>query len=178
LYSAETSLFLDFGAGYEGNVRRDKAANSIMRRAPPQAVKQWPDRSRQFLHEQLSRLTIAWVDGRIDNFDYLLHLNMLAGRSYNDLCQYPVMPWVLSDYKSEDIPDLSDPSNFRDLSKPIGALNPDRLNEFIERFETFADPTIPPFMYGSHYSCRGGPSFSSSIASICRPSQAASRRLL
>ena len=30
-----------------------------------------------------------------------MHLNTLAGRSYNDLMQYPVFPWVLADYVSE-----------------------------------------------------------------------------
>ena len=156
LYSPSTSLFLDFGSGKDGNRRRDEASHAIMRRSPPQTIKQWPDKSGQFLHEQLSRLTLGWVEGRITNFDYLLHLNMLAGRSYNDLCQYPVMPWVLSNYTSEQIPDLTDRSNFRDLSKPMGALNPRRLVDFMERFETFADPTIPPFMYGSHYSTSAG----------------------
>lgn len=48
-----------------------------------------------------------------------------AGRSYNDITQYPVFPWVLADYKSPTI-DLSDPRVYRDLSKPIGALNEDR----------------------------------------------------
>jgi hypothetical protein len=156
LFSPSTSLFIDLGPGYEGVTRRDDAAFAIMRRAPPQAIKQWPDRSAQFLHEQLSRLTMGWVEGRITNFDYLLHLNMLAGRSYNDICQYPVMPWVLSNYSSEEIPDLCDPTNFRDLRKPMGALNPDRLEDVIDRFSTFADPSIPPFMYGSHYSTMAG----------------------
>mmetsp|Transcript_4292 Transcript_4292/g.6647 ORF Transcript_4292/g.6647 Transcript_4292/m.6647 type:complete len:2938 (+) Transcript_4292:149-8962(+) len=156
LYSPATSLFLDFGSGHESHRRRDEAANAIMRRSPPQTIKQWPDKSNQFLHDQLSRLTMGWVEGRITNFDYLLHLNMLAGRSYNDLCQYPVMPWVLSNYKSTEIPDLTDRKNFRDLSKPVGALNTNRLNDFLERFSTFADPTIPPFMYGSHYSTSAG----------------------
>jgi len=149
-------LFIDFGPGYEGVSRRDDAAFAIMKRAPPQSIKQWPDRAAQFLHEQLNRLTIGWVESRISNFDYLLHLNMLAGRSYNDTCQYPVMPWVLSNYKSEEVPDLTDPDNFRDLTKPMGALNPERLQDFIERFNTFADPSIPPFMYGSHYSTNAG----------------------
>lgn len=27
--------------------------------------------------------------GEISNFQYLMHLNTLAGRSYNDLMQYP-----------------------------------------------------------------------------------------
>eukprot|EP00536_Pseudo-nitzschia_multiseries_P006757 jgi/Psemu1/193804/e_gw1.147.55.1 len=127
-----------------------------MKRAPPQAIKQWPDHSAQFLHDSLSRLTIGWAEGRITNFDYLLHLNILAGRSYNDTCQYPIMPWVLSNYHSEEIPDLTNPDNYRDLSKPMGALNPSRLEDFIERFNTFADPSIPPFMYGSHYSTNAG----------------------
>jgi hypothetical protein len=28
-------------------------------------------------------------------------LNTLAGRSYNDLMQYPIFPWILADYESE-----------------------------------------------------------------------------
>ena len=39
--------------------------------------------------------------GEISNFQYLMHLNTLAGRSYNDLMQYPVFPWILADYHSE-----------------------------------------------------------------------------
>jgi hypothetical protein len=156
IFSPSTSIFLDFGPGYEGNTRRDDAAVALMKRAPPQAVKQWPDRSDQFLHDQLSRLAMGWVEGRVTNFDYLLHLNMLSGRSYNDICQYPVFPWVLADYTSEEIPDLTLKKNFRDLTKPVGALNSQRLDEFIERFNSFADPYIPPFMYGSHYSTSAG----------------------
>ena len=41
-------------------------------------------------------------------------------RSLNDLSQYYVMPWVLSNYESETI-DLEDEANYRDLSKPMGA---------------------------------------------------------
>lgn len=152
LSAATCSVMLDFGT----ESRRDEVAFSVMRRSPPQALRQWPDRSLQFLHEQLSRLTVGWAEGRLTNFDYLLHLNLLSGRTYNDICQYPVFPWVLSDYHSEKIPDLTNRANFRDLSKPVGALNPDRLKDFLERFETFADPTIPPFLYGSHYSTSAG----------------------
>jgi hypothetical protein len=156
ILSPSSSLFLDFGPTRDGLTRRDDIAFAIMQRSPPQAIKQWPDRSAQFLHDQLSRLTVGWAEGRITNFDYLLHLNMLAGRSYNDITQYPVFPWVLADYTSEDIPDLSNPESFRDLSKPVGALNEQRLSDFQERFESFVDPSIPPFMYGSHYSTSAG----------------------
>jgi hypothetical protein len=34
-----------------------------------------------------SSLTERWVRGEISNFQYLMHLNTLSGRSYNDLTQ-------------------------------------------------------------------------------------------
>lgn len=49
----------------------------------------------------LNELTQKWQNREISNLAYLMHLNTLAGRSYNDLTQYPIFPWVLSDYESE-----------------------------------------------------------------------------
>ncbi|KRX23996.1 WD repeat and FYVE domain-containing protein 3, partial [Trichinella nelsoni] len=98
-------------------------------------------------------VTQRWVRGEISNFQYLMHLNTLAGRSYNDLSQYPVFPWILSDYDSEEL-DLTNPNTFRDLSKPMGAQSPARLEQFLKRFREWDDPSgeTPPYMYGTHYS--------------------------
>lgn len=57
-----------------------------------------------------------WQRREISNFDYLMFLNTVAGRTYNDLNQYPVFPWVLANYTSPVL-DLNVASNFRDLSK-------------------------------------------------------------
>ena len=65
-------------------------------------------------------VTQRWQERNISNFDYLMQLNMIAGRSYNELNCYPVFPWVLKDYSSEEI-DLKDESVYRDLAKPMGA---------------------------------------------------------
>ena len=70
-------------------------------------------------------VTQRWVRGEISNFQYLMALNTLAGRSYNDLMQYPVFPWVLADYKSEEL-DMTNPKTFRDLTKPMGAQTESR----------------------------------------------------
>jgi hypothetical protein len=67
-----------------------------------------------------------WQRGEISNFEYLMKLNTLSGRTYNDLTQYPVFPWIISNYESGNL-DLTDSSIYRDLSKPVGALNPTRL---------------------------------------------------
>ncbi|KAH7416368.1 hypothetical protein KP509_14G088100 [Ceratopteris richardii] len=95
-----------------------------------------------------------WQNGEISNFQYLMHLNTLAGRGYNDLTQYPVYPWVLADYESEQL-NLNDPKTFRRLDKPMGALTQEREEEFRRRYESWDDPEIPSFHYGSHYSSAG-----------------------
>ena len=80
----------------------------------------------------------------------------VAGRTFNDITQYPVFPWILADYTSETL-DLSDSRVFRDLSKPVGALNPNRLAQLIERYNSL-DGLVPEeerFLYGSHYSSPG-----------------------
>lgn len=84
-------------------------------------------------------------------------LNRMSGRSFNDITQYPVFPWVLADYTSNEI-DLNDSRVYRDLSKPVGALNPDRLAQLLERYkdlELFGFPEAERFLYGSHYSSPG-----------------------
>ncbi|KAH9489754.1 hypothetical protein Btru_036661 [Bulinus truncatus] len=96
-------------------------------------------------------VTLKWSNGFISNYDYLLYLNSLADRSFNDLTQYPVMPWVIQDYTNSKL-DLDDEESYRDLSKPIGALNTDRLDRIKERLPDLPDPK---FLYGSHYSTPG-----------------------
>ncbi|XP_021111605.1 protein FAN [Heterocephalus glaber] len=48
--------------------------------------------------------------------------------------------------------DLSNPGTFRDLSKPVGALNKERLERLLTRYQEMPEPK---FMYGSHYSSPG-----------------------
>ena len=43
-----------------------------------------------------SGLTQKWVSREITNFEYLMQLNTIAGRSFNDLSQYPVFPWIIA----------------------------------------------------------------------------------
>lgn len=82
----------------------------------------------------------------------------MADRSFNDLAQYPIFPWVVIDFTSPKL-DLTDPNTFRDLTKPIGAINPDRLKVFLERYQEMEslgeDAMEKPFMFGTHYSCPG-----------------------
>jgi hypothetical protein len=99
----------------------------------------------------LAELTQKWTNREISNLAYIMHLNTLAGRSYNDLTQYPVFPWVLANYEAEEL-DLSDPNSFRNFSLPMGGQGGSRAEQFRERYDTWDDPTIPACHYGTHYS--------------------------
>ncbi|KAL2753981.1 hypothetical protein ACRALDRAFT_2054085 [Sodiomyces alcalophilus JCM 7366] len=92
-----------------------------------------------------------WQKGEISNFHYLMLVNTMAGRTFNDLTQYPVFPWVLADYTSEEL-NLDDPATFRDLSKPMGAQTPSRVTGFQESYKALAEIGETPFHYGTHYS--------------------------
>ena len=102
--------------------------------------------------KSLTTLRDAWMRRELSNFDYLLSLNQLAGRSFNDLSQYPVFPWLLINFDVESI-DVEDPNNYRDLKEPIGALNKRRLDFFLKRYSQL--PVDERFMYGTHYSTPG-----------------------
>lgn len=60
------------------------------------------------------RWTRDWVRGAVSNFEYLMFLNRQAGRSFKDLTQYPVFPWIIQDYTSERL-DLTNPATFRSV---------------------------------------------------------------
>lgn len=108
----------------------------------------------------LEEYTRQWQLGEMDNFGYLEKLNEFSDRSRMDLTQYPVFPWVVQDYTSKVL-DLTSASTFRDLSKPVGALNEARLKQFQSRYNemlTMASDggeSPVPFLYGTHYSTPG-----------------------
>lgn len=115
--------------------------------------------------KSIRSMTLKWQQKLVSNFDYLLFLNSEADRSFSDLTQYPIMPHVICDYQSRKL-DLNKPETFRDLTKPIGALNPQRLAFFKERYQSMSSVATeasangassfpPPFLYGTHYSTPG-----------------------
>ncbi|KAJ8731033.1 hypothetical protein PYW08_002446 [Mythimna loreyi] len=114
--------------------------------------------------DTLSEAMAAWRAGSITNWEYLMRLNGLGGRSYNDLMQYPVLPFVVADYTSR-ILDLNDPASFRDLSKPMAVQNKNREQHYINIYNDLkaarregCSPLLSrqPHHYASLYSNSGG----------------------
>ncbi|XP_056326307.1 lysosomal-trafficking regulator isoform X1 [Danio aesculapii] len=114
----------------------------------------------------ISALTHLWSSGQITNFEYLTHLNKHAGRSFNDLMQYPVFPFILRDYTNETL-DLQEASIYRNLSKPIAVQSKEKEDRYVDNYRYLEEeykkgkreddpmPPVQPYHYGSHYSNSG-----------------------
>ncbi|XP_043931740.1 lysosomal-trafficking regulator [Protopterus annectens] len=114
----------------------------------------------------ITALTHLWCTGQMTNFEYLTHLNKHAGRSFNDLMQYPVFPFILADYTNETL-DLTDPVIYRNLSKPIAVQSKEKEDRYVDNYKYLEEeyrkgardddpmPPVQPYHYGSHYSNSG-----------------------
>ncbi|CAG9318802.1 unnamed protein product [Blepharisma stoltei] len=129
--------------------KRDEALNSM---------KSWEKGGVKVIKEISQKLILSyakqWQSGKLSNMEYLLILNKLSSRSFNDISQYPIFPWVIKEFNI-DVLNLDEPGVYRDLSYPIGALNPESKAEAIRKFTMWKDEEIQPFHYGSHYSSAG-----------------------
>ncbi|XP_076766095.1 lysosomal-trafficking regulator mauve isoform X3 [Xylocopa sonorina] len=114
--------------------------------------------------DDLSEAISLWRSGALTNWEYITCLNKLAGRSYNDLMQYPVFPFVLANYTSEKI-DLNDPKIYRNFKRPMAVQDKKNEQHYINNYNYLKQALSEglnlialnqePFHYGSHYSNSG-----------------------
>ena len=71
---------------------------------------------------QKSKYTNLWLDKKLTTLEYLLIVNKFSNRSYNDLNQYLVMPWIMKDFK-----DIYNKNSYRNMFYPMAVQNPDVL---------------------------------------------------
>ena len=93
--------------------------------------------------------TQQWVEGKMSNYDYLMFLNTISGRTFNDSSMYPVFPWISADYTSKERKEIT---KFRDLSMPIGSFGEARKNEITVRMKDMEQFGQEMFMFAACYS--------------------------
>ena len=94
-----------------------------------------------------------WQNNYISTLEYLMWLNIYSGRSFNDLTQYPVFPWIITNYLDDSKEITKD--DLRNLNMPIGMLDLNEKGElrketFIETYQTLKNDLkemIPDFIY-------------------------------
>lgn len=89
-------------------------------------------------------MTHSWLEGSLTNWEYLIELNQISGRTFQDLMQYPVFPWILADYTSDTL-DLNDAASFRRLDRPIAVQQPESEAHYIANYSVSATVDDSPF---------------------------------
>ena len=108
----------------------------------------------------LKNLYESWKKWDISTIRLLMLINIYANRSYNDINQYPVFPWIIIDYESEKFPKLNSEKLMRPLDTPMGMLdiNEDarqRKQDYLDHWQISQDDDDREDefdRYGSHYS--------------------------
>ncbi|KAL4704358.1 hypothetical protein ACJJTC_010743 [Scirpophaga incertulas] len=156
-------LFLAHGArllAFPAALDRAAFLRALAATAPAVAVPP-PDRIET---DSLAEAMNQWRNGTITNWEYLMRLNGLAGRSYNDLMQYPVLPFVLADYVGRRL-DLTAAHSYRDLTRPVAVQDRAREQHYIKTYNDLkvarregCSPVVArqPHHYASLYSNSGG----------------------
>ena len=129
---------------------------------------------------KMSKKIDSWKEWEISNFELIMWLNIYGNRSFNDLSQYPVFPWLINDYEDPIIDEIteggeSDKKNkkdnnseneiipkkkYRDLSVPMGMLtftedSEKRKTLFLQSYENLKRENnryMVAYMFGSNYS--------------------------
>ena len=77
---------------------------------------------------KLSKKIKKWKNWEISNFEFLMWLNIFGNRSYNDISQYPIFPWILSNYEDPlQIEQLLKKTNTNMMSDNMEILNKIRI---------------------------------------------------
>ena len=58
--------------------------------------------------------TKQWENNEIDNYQYLLYLNKFSGRTFNDINQYPIFPWIILNEKFKNSSEININNNEND----------------------------------------------------------------
>ena len=106
--------------------------------------------------KDLDNVVSMFKNSEITNYEYLLFLNKYSTRTYNDLSQYPVFPWLVLNH--DNIPNIFSSienktynfSYLRDMNFPISMQKISKRNESIEKFKD--EQSNFPFHLHNHYS--------------------------
>ena len=83
-----------------------------------------------------------WKEGKISTFDYLLLLNKMSSRTFNDPGQYPIMPWIFLENGIKSI---------RNFDLPISVQDQDKQEQFLSNKGNYGI-NGKSHSHGNHYS--------------------------
>ena len=106
----------------------------------------------------VSSIFNQWAEWKLSNFELLMFINILSNRSFSDVTQYPVFPWILKNYNETKI---SIENDIRELNLPMGMVETENEKSKTRKkifIDAYNDPDViesqngKNINYSSHYS--------------------------
>ena len=106
--------------------------------------------------DKVKKLILLYQKGEISNYDYLLYLNKLSTRTYNDISQYPIFPWIILDipkfiekYNNKENIDIN---IYRDMNYPLQLQSESKRYEALHDYDNISSENEFKYHLNSHYS--------------------------
>ena len=118
--------------------KNPKTKNKIQRKSKFQSI--------------IKMLMNEWQEGQLTTYEYLLFLNKYATRTYNDVNQYPVFPWIIKKIIINSEGNTRKPE-IRNFKYPMASQTEENRDSALIRYKD--DEAIGqtfPIHYGTHYS--------------------------
>ena len=145
-------IYLKNGKSYFFNLLSREQHNFILDIFKNNAITKNKIHIKDSFKAHIKRLTTEWQEERLSTYEYLLFLNKYGTRTFNDVNQYPIFPWLVRKFELDSNNKFIE-TKYRDFKYPMAAqIEENRVNAF-NRFEDDEQSKIKfPVHYGTHYS--------------------------
>ena len=76
-------------------------------------------------YKNISEIKDLWKNNKISTLEYIMWINIYGNRSFRDVAQYPVLPWILNDYSLNNFDSIINLNSIRNFNLPMGMMNLD-----------------------------------------------------
>ena len=74
-----------------------------------------------------------WKNNKISTLEYLMWINIYGNRSFRDITQFPVFPWIIDNYRTNTFEDIINNGSFRNFELPMGMMALDKKGKERQR---------------------------------------------
>ena len=97
----------------------------------------YKDVDNNYEYSNINNIKEMWKNSKISSFEYLMWINIYGNRTFNDISQYPVFPWIITDYLTKNFEDIINKGNIRNFKKPVGLFSLEEKGK--ERVQGYID---------------------------------------
>ena len=82
----------------------------------------YKDVDNNYEYSNISSIKELWKNNKISTLEYIMWINIFGNRSYKDIAQYPVFPWIIDDYKTKTFEEIKENDCIRNFKIPMGMM--------------------------------------------------------